>query len=183
MIAGLGGDDVISGLDGRDTVCGSSGNDTIRGQAGDDVARGGGGTTACVAAAATIASVAAPTTTPSAAAPATTRLTGGRGADRCRGGAGERHRARLRALATSQRRPGPRTRWDTASMSQQDVEIVKQMTSAFDRGDYETAAALIDEEVEWHVGRILGPEMGVKPVYRGIDGRFRLLQGVEQFLG
>ena len=57
-------------------------------------------------------------------------------------------------------------------MSQQDVEIVKQMTTAFDRGDYETAAALIDDEVEWHVGRILGPEMGVKPVYRGIMGVF-----------
>ena len=36
-------------------------------------------------------------------------------------------------------------------MSQENVEIVCGQIEAFNRGDYDAALAVLDEEVEWHV--------------------------------
>jgi ketosteroid isomerase-like protein len=35
-------------------------------------------------------------------------------------------------------------------MSQENVEIVREMLDAFNRGDYEASLAFLDEHVEWH---------------------------------
>ena len=51
-------------------------------------------------------------------------------------------------------------------MSQENVEAVRTLLSAFDRGDYEAALEGLDSEVEWQVppGVAIGRE-----VYRGRD--------------
>jgi ketosteroid isomerase-like protein len=51
-------------------------------------------------------------------------------------------------------------------MSQENVELVRRLLSAFDRADYEAALDALDSEIEWHVppGIAIGRE-----VYRGRD--------------
>jgi ketosteroid isomerase-like protein len=36
-------------------------------------------------------------------------------------------------------------------MSEENVEIVRKGVDAFNRGDYEEALAVLDQDVEWHV--------------------------------
>ena len=35
-------------------------------------------------------------------------------------------------------------------MSQENVEVVRQMIDAFNRGDFEASSAFLDKDVEWH---------------------------------
>jgi ketosteroid isomerase-like protein len=51
-------------------------------------------------------------------------------------------------------------------MSQENVEIVRTLLSAYDRADYEAALEALDPEIEWQVppGIAIGRE-----VYRGRD--------------
>ncbi len=35
-------------------------------------------------------------------------------------------------------------------MSQQNVEIVRAMVAAFDRGDFDASLQFLDDDVEWH---------------------------------
>ena len=55
-------------------------------------------------------------------------------------------------------------------MSQENVELVRTLLSAFDRGDYEAALEALDPEIEWQVppGISIGRE-----VFRGRDEVWR----------
>jgi ketosteroid isomerase-like protein len=55
-------------------------------------------------------------------------------------------------------------------MSQENVEIVRALNDAFNRGDAATAGQWIDPEIEVETWTALGAEA----VYRGIDGILRL---------
>jgi ketosteroid isomerase-like protein len=52
-------------------------------------------------------------------------------------------------------------------MSQENVEVVRSLLAAFDRGDYEAALALIDPDVEWAEPPYL-PGSGVQRGHEGI---------------
>jgi ketosteroid isomerase-like protein len=52
-------------------------------------------------------------------------------------------------------------------MSQENVEIVRQATDAYNRGAFEEAIVWMDPEIEWDMSRTEVPDPGV---YRGFDG-------------
>jgi ketosteroid isomerase-like protein len=52
-------------------------------------------------------------------------------------------------------------------MSQQNVEIVRGQIDAFNRGDYDAALAVLDEEVEWHVPDVAALDAPASGVVRG----------------
>ena len=54
-------------------------------------------------------------------------------------------------------------------MSEENVEIVRALTEAFQRRDYERAGGFYDPEIEWHTGTE-GVAPGMAGVYRGMDG-------------
>jgi ketosteroid isomerase-like protein len=62
-------------------------------------------------------------------------------------------------------------------MSEENVELVRTLLSAFDRADYEAALEALDPEIEWHVppGITIGHE-----VYRGRD---EVQRGFAEWLG
>ena len=53
-------------------------------------------------------------------------------------------------------------------MSQENVELVRRVYEAHDRGDFTAVFAAYDPEIEWHVLRVA--EFGFDPVYVGHDG-------------
>jgi ketosteroid isomerase-like protein len=57
-------------------------------------------------------------------------------------------------------------------MSQQNVELAREVMSALSRGDYDRLVTLADPEVEW---RSFFAELGEGGVYRGLDGMRRYL--------
>jgi ketosteroid isomerase-like protein len=52
-------------------------------------------------------------------------------------------------------------------MSQENVEVVRRATDAYNRGNLQEAASWIDPEIEWDMSRVEVPDPGV---YRGLDG-------------
>jgi ketosteroid isomerase-like protein len=52
-------------------------------------------------------------------------------------------------------------------MSQENVEIVRGQIDAFNRGDYEAALAVLDEDVEWHVPDVAALDAPASGVVRG----------------
>ena len=52
-------------------------------------------------------------------------------------------------------------------MSQENVEIVCGQIEAFNRGDYDAALAILDEEVEWHVPDVAALDAPASGVLRG----------------
>jgi ketosteroid isomerase-like protein len=62
-------------------------------------------------------------------------------------------------------------------MSQENVELVRTLLSAYDRADYEAALEALDPDIEWHVppGISIGRE-----VYRGRD---EVQKGFAEWLG
>ncbi len=58
-------------------------------------------------------------------------------------------------------------------MSQQNVEIIRESTEAFLRGDWDTAFESVDPEIEWEETPSLGPDASV---YRGINEARRALE-------
>jgi ketosteroid isomerase-like protein len=52
-------------------------------------------------------------------------------------------------------------------MSQENVEIVREQIDAFNRGDYEAALAVLDEDVEWHVPDVAALDAPMSGVVRG----------------
>jgi len=55
-------------------------------------------------------------------------------------------------------------------MSEENVELVRRVIEAHDRGDFATVFAAYDPEIEWHVGRLELTASGLEPVYHGHDG-------------
>jgi ketosteroid isomerase-like protein len=53
-------------------------------------------------------------------------------------------------------------------MSRENVELVRRVYEAHERGDF--AFAAYDREIEWHVTRLAGPELGFDSLYVGHDG-------------
>jgi uncharacterized protein len=55
-------------------------------------------------------------------------------------------------------------------MSQENVDLVRRVYEADDRGDLTAVFAAYDPEIEWHVPGLASPELGFDPVYVGHDG-------------
>jgi ketosteroid isomerase-like protein len=55
-------------------------------------------------------------------------------------------------------------------MSQENVEVVRGVYEAYDRGDVTAVFAAYDPEIEWHVLGLTSAEVGFDPVYVGHDG-------------
>jgi ketosteroid isomerase-like protein len=56
-------------------------------------------------------------------------------------------------------------------MSEENVEIVRRALDEFNRGNYETALAVLDENVEWHVPDVAALDA---PASRAVRGRERV---------
>ena len=52
-------------------------------------------------------------------------------------------------------------------MSEENVEIVRGQIDAFNRGDYDAALAVLDEEVEWQVPHVAALDAPASGVVRG----------------
>ena len=55
-------------------------------------------------------------------------------------------------------------------MSQENVELVRSVCEAHDRGDFAAVFAAYDPKIEWHVLGLASAELGFDPVYVGPDG-------------
>ena len=55
-------------------------------------------------------------------------------------------------------------------MSHENVEIVRGVIEAHERGDVASVFAAYDPEIEWHVGRVAAEASDFEPVYHGHDG-------------
>ena len=55
-------------------------------------------------------------------------------------------------------------------MSRENVELVRSVCEANDRGDLTAVFAAYDPEIEWHVLGLASAELGFDPVYVGHDG-------------
>ena len=60
-------------------------------------------------------------------------------------------------------------------MSEEKVEVVRAQIDAYNRGDYDAALALLDEEVEWHVPEVAALDAPASGI---VQGRARV---AEQF--
>jgi ketosteroid isomerase-like protein len=56
------------------------------------------------------------------------------------------------------------------AMSRENVELVRRVCEANDRGDLTAVFAAYDPEIEWHVLGLASAELGFDPVYVGHDG-------------
>jgi ketosteroid isomerase-like protein len=65
-------------------------------------------------------------------------------------------------------------------MSQENVEIVRANIEAFNRGDYEEALAVLDQDVEWHVPDVAGLDA---PASGMVRGRERVAEVFARWLG
>jgi ketosteroid isomerase-like protein len=55
-------------------------------------------------------------------------------------------------------------------VSKDNVEIVRRVIEAHDRGDFTTVFAAYDPGIEWHIARVMAPVGGLEPVYHGHEG-------------
>lgn len=55
-------------------------------------------------------------------------------------------------------------------MSQENVDLVRSVYEAYDRGDSTAVFAAYDPDIEWHVRGLASAELGFDPVYVGHDG-------------
>jgi ketosteroid isomerase-like protein len=65
-------------------------------------------------------------------------------------------------------------------MSQENVEIVRANIDAFNRGDYEAALAVLDQDVEWHVPDVAALDA---PASGMVRGRERVAEVFARWLG
>jgi ketosteroid isomerase-like protein len=52
-------------------------------------------------------------------------------------------------------------------MSEENVELVRAQIDAYNRGDYDAALALLDEEVEWHVPEVAALDAPASGIVQG----------------
>ncbi len=55
-------------------------------------------------------------------------------------------------------------------MSQENVEVVRKVIEAHDRGDSVAVFAAYHPSIEWHVRAVTGPGSDFEPVYHGHEG-------------
>jgi ketosteroid isomerase-like protein len=55
-------------------------------------------------------------------------------------------------------------------MSQENVEIVRGIIDAHERGDFDAVFSRYDPEIEWHLGHTFASISDFEPVYHGHDG-------------
>jgi ketosteroid isomerase-like protein len=55
-------------------------------------------------------------------------------------------------------------------MSRENVELVRRLYEAYERGDIDAVFAMYDPQIEWHVDRIVGQELGLDRIYVGHEG-------------
>jgi ketosteroid isomerase-like protein len=55
-------------------------------------------------------------------------------------------------------------------MSEENVEVVRQLYDAYERDDLATVYSIFDEEVEWDIARSPLADLGLAPIYRGHEG-------------
>jgi ketosteroid isomerase-like protein len=55
-------------------------------------------------------------------------------------------------------------------VSQANVDLVRRMMEAYDRGDHAELYAGYHPDIEMHVARLVGDQLGFDPVYVGVDG-------------
>jgi ketosteroid isomerase-like protein len=55
-------------------------------------------------------------------------------------------------------------------MSQENVELVRRLYEAHERGDFTAVFAAYNPEIEWHAPGLASPELGFDPVYVGHEG-------------
>ena len=55
-------------------------------------------------------------------------------------------------------------------MGRENVDFVRAVIEAHDRGDFDAVFAAYDPEIEWHIARVAGPIGDFDPVYRGHAG-------------
>jgi uncharacterized protein len=54
-------------------------------------------------------------------------------------------------------------------MSVENVEVVRAQIDAYNRGDYDAALALLDQEVEWHVPEVAALDAPASGIVQGRD--------------
>ena len=64
-------------------------------------------------------------------------------------------------------------------MSEENVEVVRAQIDAYNRGDYDAALALLDEEVEWHVPEVAALDA---PASGLVQGRTRVAEQFARWL-
>jgi ketosteroid isomerase-like protein len=57
-----------------------------------------------------------------------------------------------------------------ASVSRENIELVRRVNEAHERGDFAAVFAAYDQEIEWHVARVASAVVGFDPLYVGHDG-------------
>ena len=55
-------------------------------------------------------------------------------------------------------------------MSEDNVELVRKVIEAHERGDFDAVFAAYDPAIEWHIGGLEMPASDFEPVYHGHDG-------------
>ena len=55
-------------------------------------------------------------------------------------------------------------------MSRENVEVVRKVIAAHERGDFDGVFAAYDPAIEWHISRVEAPASDFDPVYHGHDG-------------
>jgi uncharacterized protein len=55
-------------------------------------------------------------------------------------------------------------------MSRENVEVVRRVIEAHNRGDFATVFAAYDPGIEWHIARVGAPVGDMEPVYYGHEG-------------
>ena len=64
-------------------------------------------------------------------------------------------------------------------MSEENVEVVRAQIDAYNRGDYDAALALLDEEVEWHVPEVAALDAPTSGI---VQGRARVAEQFARWL-
>jgi uncharacterized protein len=64
-------------------------------------------------------------------------------------------------------------------MSEENVEVVRAQIDAYNRGDYDAALALLDEEVEWHVPEVAALDAPASGI---VQGRARVAEQFARWL-
>lgn len=55
-------------------------------------------------------------------------------------------------------------------MSQEDIDLVRSVIDASERGEMDKVFAAYDPEIEWHISALLTRLSDLEPVYRGHEG-------------
>jgi ketosteroid isomerase-like protein len=64
-------------------------------------------------------------------------------------------------------------------MSDENVEVVRAQIDAYNRGDYDTALALLDKKVEWHVPEVAALDAPASGI---VQGRARVAEQFARWL-